>query len=88
MLESADKLQIITREADVNSATTAEFISKLSSLASELREAAAGFILPRAEAQEALVEDDLPYRDEGAFPVSADTKVTGEESYLAKEQTV
>lgn len=88
VLESADKLQIITREADVNSATTAEFISKLSSLASELREAAAGFILPGAEAQEGEVEDDLPYRDEGAFPVSADTKVTGEESYLVKEQTV
>jgi twitching motility protein PilJ len=46
VLESVEKLQEISDKTDESAATTASFISKLSALASQLRESVAGFILP------------------------------------------
>jgi twitching motility protein PilJ len=46
VLESVQKLQEISGETDASASTTGNFISKLSTLASELRESVSGFILP------------------------------------------
>jgi twitching motility protein PilJ len=46
VLESAERLEAISAETDGSAATTSNYISQLSSLASQLRESVAGFVLP------------------------------------------
>jgi twitching motility protein PilJ len=46
VLESVEKLQEISGETNESAATTASYISKLSALASQLRQSVSGFILP------------------------------------------
>jgi len=46
VLESAERLEVISNETGSSAATTTNYISQLSSLASQLRESVSGFILP------------------------------------------
>jgi twitching motility protein PilJ len=50
VLQNVEQLQVISNETDQSAATTANYISKLSSLASQLRESASGFTLPQGDA--------------------------------------
>lgn len=52
VLVSAERLQAISGEADASAATTTNYISKLTELATQLREATAGFRLPGEPAAE------------------------------------
>ncbi|MBS95193.1 MAG: chemotaxis protein [Chromatiales bacterium] len=56
VLESVQKLREISGETDASAATTRNFISKLSPLASDLRESVSGFILPGGEGSKAQDE--------------------------------
>ena len=52
-----EQLQEISNETDASAATTANYISKLSTLASQLRESASGFTLPQGPASDSVDED-------------------------------
>lgn len=57
VLQNMEQLQEISNETDASAATTANYISKLSTLASQLRESASGFTLPQGPASDSADEE-------------------------------
>lgn len=57
VLQNVEQLQEISNETDASAATTANYISKLSTLASQLRESASGFTLPQGPASDSADEE-------------------------------
>jgi twitching motility protein PilJ len=57
VLQNMEQLQEISNETDASAATTANYISKLSTLASQLRESASGFTLPQGPASGSADEE-------------------------------
>ncbi len=86
VLESAERLEAISNETGTNAASTSEFVSQLSALASQLRESVAGFILPDEGAPPARNDDrDVPSEH------SADRAISDAEqgaAAVAREQAV
>ena len=82
VLESAERLESIAGETDASAATTTNFISQLSSLASQLRESVSGFVLPsdpqHGDEQE-LAEGDVVAQD--------DASTSDDDKLVANEQT-
>lgn len=78
VLEIVERLNEISAETDASASTTANFISKLSALASQLRESVSGFILPDEKktgdemiaGQVSEVATGQPGRREAAKPAS------------------
>ena len=60
VLQNVEQLQVISNETDQSAATTANYISKLSSLASQLRESASGFTLPQGDASAKADAEAMP----------------------------
>ena len=76
VLQIVERLNQISGETDASAATTANFVSKLFELASQLRESVSGFVLPedKMDAQAAdLSDDDQNKPDEGEDDFASQT---------------
>jgi len=88
VLESAERLEAISKETDASAVSTTEFISQLAELAAQLRESVSGFILPgdKSTAESLGDEEDFPL--EGfAGPEKLSAETAGEDNYPVHEQT-
>ncbi|MBT8421875.1 MAG: methyl-accepting chemotaxis protein [Gammaproteobacteria bacterium] len=84
VLDSAERLEAIADETDASAATTTNYISQLSSLASQLRESVSGFVLPSdPHAAEAESEPG----GEQSSSADADESSGDDNKLLADEQT-
>ncbi len=88
VLESAERLEAISKETDSSTASTTEFVSKLAELASQLRESVSGFILPTGsqKVERPDYDEGFPVED-FAKPENLSAETTGEDKYPVREQT-
>jgi hypothetical protein len=84
-LQNVDQLQEISSETGKSAAMTAKYVSKLSTLASQLREAAAGFRLPgqNPSSRDHATEQAEAEADEPAAHVLPDGREDGEDNERA-----
>jgi twitching motility protein PilJ len=81
VLQSVEKLQEISSKTGASASNTAKYISKLSELASHLREAASGFTLPQSKADEESPQPQEPAEDEQVSgPAGGDADMVAKES--------
>jgi twitching motility protein PilJ len=85
VMQNVEQLQEISSETDASTATTAKYISKLSTLASQLRESAAGFTLPQDPASGNPDEEAVSSETDNAGSSDADNQTDSEEELLANE---
>jgi twitching motility protein PilJ len=85
VLQNVDQLQEISSETGKSAAMTAKYVSKLSTLASQLREAAAGFRLPgqNPSSRDHATEQAEAEADEPAAHVLPDGREDGEDNERA-----
>jgi twitching motility protein PilJ len=57
VMEIVERLNQISSETDASAATTANFVSKLFDLASQLRESVSGFVLPEDKTDAQATDD-------------------------------
>ena len=87
VLQNVEQLQEISSETDASAATTANYISKLSTLASQLRESAAGFTLPQDHASGNSDEEAVLSATDNAGSSDSDNQADSKEELLANEGT-
>jgi twitching motility protein PilJ len=86
VLQNVEQLQVISNETDQSAATTANYISKLSSLASQLRESASGFTLPQGDASAKADAEAMPGEaGAGSDEIAADNSSGSETELLTNE---
>lgn len=88
VLESAERLEVISKETESSAVNTTGSVSQLAELASQLRESVSGFILPGDKPAEESVGDDEDFPLEGfSAPDYLSAEATEDDDYPVREQT-
>ncbi len=85
VLQNVEQLQEISNETDTSAATTAKYISKLSTLASQLRKSASGFTLPQGQVSGGPNEAVALSETDSGHSSDTDSKADSEAELLANE---
>jgi len=88
VLQNVEQLQEISSETGASAANTSKYISQLTSLASQLREAASGFTLPPGKADAAQSETDAQLTEGSLAQSDGSDESPAAAEELAKERTV